>query len=228
MAGAGARVAIADLDADRAAATAAELGDAALAAVTDVTDEDSTAAMSAAVLDRWGRIDGLVNNAGGAMYPTAPIDTVPRTQWDHVLAVNLTGQWLCTVAVLPAMRAAGSGKIVNICSSSYFTGGPIGLAPYIAAKGGALGLTRALARELGGDNICVNAVSPGYVPVDTPKAVHDPAAAQALIERTRAEQCLHRTETPEDLAGTIEFLCSGDSDFVTGQVFNVDGGWTHN
>jgi 3-oxoacyl-[acyl-carrier protein] reductase len=226
LAASGARVAVADLNADRANETAAEIGDSALAVVTDVTDEDSTTAMAAAVLERWGRIDGLVNNAGGAMYATAPIETVARRQWDHVLAVNLTGQYLCAVAVLPAMRAAGYGKIVNICSASLFTGGPVGLAPYIAAKGGAMGLTRALAKEFGPDNICVNAISPGYVPVDTPKAVHNPAAAQALIERTQAEQALHRTETPDDLCGAIEFLVSADSDFITGQVLNVDGGWT--
>jgi len=84
-----------------------------------------------------------------------------------------------------------------------------------------------LAHELGPHNITVNAVSPGFIPVDTPNAVHDPEAAEALRRRVAQEQAIHRTGVPEDLCGTIEFLCSADSDFVTGQVFNVDGGWTH-
>ena len=225
---AGARVVIADLATERAEETARDIGrERAIAVHTDVTDERSTGAMADAVVDRWGRIDGLVNNAGGAMNPTAPIDTISRAQWDHVFAVNVTGQYLCTVAVLPTMRQAQYGKIVNICSTCFDKGTPIGLAPYIAAKGGSLGLTRALAHELGPHNIMVNAVSPGFIPVDTTKAVHDPEAAEALRRRVAQEQAIHRTGVPEDLCGTIEFLCSADSDFVTGQVFNVDGGWTH-
>ena len=226
LAAAGARVVIADLDGDRAAATSEQIGPAALPVRTDVTDSDDVASMVEQVIGRWGRIDGLVNNAGGAMYPTAPAQTIGRQQFDHVIAVNLTAQWVCSSAVYGHMQAARYGKIVNICSSSFFLGGPAGLAPYIAAKGGALGLTRALAREWGADNICVNAVSPGWVPVDTPKVVHDPAAAQRLSARVTAEQCLPRVGTPQDLCGTIEYLCSADSDFVTGQVINVDGGWT--
>lgn len=226
---AGARVAAVDLAGDKAKAVATSLDlDRVVGIEADVTDGDRMLAVADEVHRRWGRIDGLVNNAGGAMYPTAPIETVPRKQWDNVLAVNLTAQYLCTVAVLDAMRDRGYGKIVNICSASLYTGGPIGLAPYIAAKGGVLGLTRALAHELGRHNICVNAVSPGWTPVDTPKAVHDGQASAALSERVVAEQCLPRVETPQDLVGIIEFLCSADSDFITGQVFNVDGGWTHN
>lgn len=227
LAGAGARVVVADVAEDQAAALAGELGDRAVAVTTDVTDETSVAAMAERAMSTWGRIDGLVNNAGGAIYPTTAVDRVGRAQWDHVMGVNLAGPWLCTVAVLPAMRRAGYGKIVNVCSASLFLGGPVGLAPYIAAKGGVMGLTRALARELGPDGIRVNAISPGWVPVDTPKRVHDPDAQQRLAERMVREQCLPRVEEPEDLCGTVEFLCSSDSDFVTGQVLNVDGGWSH-
>jgi 3-oxoacyl-[acyl-carrier protein] reductase len=223
---AGARVVVADLASDEAQALATELDDRAIAVTTDVTDESSVAAMADAARRRWGRVDALVNNAGGAIYPTTPVDQVGRAQWDHVLAVNLVGPWLCTVAVLPLMRDAGYGKIVNVCSSSLFIGGPVGLTPYIAAKGGVLGLTRALARELGPDGIRVNAVSPGWVPVDTPKKVHAPEAQRRLAERMVREQCLPRVEEPQDLCGTVEFLCSADSDFVTGQVLNVDGGWS--
>ncbi|MGB3437654.1 MAG: SDR family oxidoreductase [Actinophytocola sp.] len=193
----------------------------------DVTSADAVDAVVAAVLDRHGRIDGLVNNAGGAMLPSAPFDSFSRAEWSRVVDVNLTGQWVCAAAVAPAMRAAGYGKIVNVSSTVVAKGGPVGLSPYIAAKAGVVGLTRALARELGPAGIRVNAIAPGYIPVDTPKAVHSPAAAAALEERVAAEQCLPLVGKPSDLAPVVEFLCSADSDFVTGQVLNVDGGWVH-
>jgi 3-oxoacyl-[acyl-carrier protein] reductase len=193
----------------------------------DVTDPAAIGSTVDSVLARWGRIDGLVNNAGGALLPTAPFDSFSRAQWSRVLDVNLTGAWVCAAAVVPHLRAAGYGKIVNVSSTVVSRGGPVGLAPYIAAKAGVVGLTRALARELGGDGIRVNAIAPGYIPVDTPKAVHSADAAAALGERVAAEQCLPWVGRPEDLAGTVEFLCGKDSDFITGQVFAVDGGWTH-
>jgi 3-oxoacyl-[acyl-carrier protein] reductase len=212
---AGARVAIVDIAATGEAYTA------------DVTDEAQIRSTVDSVLNRWGRIDALVNNAGGALLPTAPFDSFTRSEWSRVLDVNLTGAWVCAAAVVPHMRAAGYGKIVNVSSTVVSRGGPVGLAPYIAAKSGVIGLTRALARELGPAGIRVNAIAPGYIPVDTPKAVHNPAAAEALRERMAAEQCLPELGTPQDLAGTVEFLCTKDSDFITGQVFAVDGGWTH-
>nr|MDQ3326869.1 SDR family oxidoreductase [Actinomycetota bacterium] len=164
-------------------------------------------------------------NAGGAMLPSRPVEDFSRAEWDLVLGVNLTGAWLCAKAVVPAMRHAGYGKIVNITSTMVSKGWPVGLAPYIAAKAGVIGLTRALAKELGPDGIRVNAIAPGYVPVSTKKTVHKPEAALALRERIASEQCLPRTQEPEDLCGPIEFLSSAESDFVTGQVLNVDGGW---
>lgn len=228
---AGAAVAIADVATDAAARAAAELGalhgtDRVFAQHCDVADEGSVAALVERVTGRWSGPLILVNNAGGALLPSAPVDRFTRAEWDRVLAVNLTGAWLCAKAVVPAMRAAGYGKIVNVTSTMVSKGWPVGLSPYIAAKAGVVGLTRALAKELGPDGIRVNAVAPGYVPVDTKKPVHKPEAARALRERIASEQCLPRTEVPADLCGPIEFLCSGQSDFVTGQVLNVDGGWT--
>lgn len=227
---AGARVAVVDVVHDAAAAAAAELADEAgadrvIAHTCDVADDEAVTAMVAQVTDAWSGPLILINNAGGAMLPSRPVEDFSRAEWDLVLGVNLTGAWLCAKAVVPAMRSEGYGKIVNITSTMVFRGWPVGLVPYIAAKSGVIGLTRALAKELGPEGIRVNAIAPGYVPVPTKKTVHKPDAAIALRERIAGEQCLPRTQVPEDLCGPIEFLCSAESDFVTGQVLNVDGGW---
>lgn len=227
---AGASVAVVDVVPDAAASAADMLGhdggaDRVLAHTCDVTDSDAVTAMVQRVTDSWSGPLILINNAGGAMLPSRPMETFSRAEWDHVLGVNLTGAWLCAKAVVPAMRAEGYGKIINVSSTMVSKGWPIGLAPYIAAKAGVVGLTRALAKELGPDGIRVNAIAPGYVPVSTKKTVHKPEAALALRERVAGEQCLPRTQEPADLCGPIEFLSSAESDFVTGQVLNVDGGW---
>lgn len=227
---AGARVAIVDVVHDAAAAAAESLAgeggaDRVLAHTCDVTDEVEVAAMVARVTGWWSGPLILINNAGGALLPSRPVEDFSRAEWDLVLGVNLTGAWLCAKAVVPAMRDAGYGKIVNVTSTMVSKGWPVGLAPYIAAKAGVIGLTRALAKELGPDGVRVNAIAPGYVPVSTKKTVHKPEAALALRERIAREQCLPRTQEPEDLCGPIEFLSSAESDFVTGQVLNVDGGW---
>lgn len=145
-----------------------------------------------------------------------------------MIAVNLGGTWLCSRAVVPGMKEAGRGKIVNVSSTCFSKGYPFGLAPQIAAKGGIVGLTRSLARELGPFGIAVNAVAPGYTPVKTDGSVHVGEKAIALTGQMVEEQSMKRTETPEDLVGTVAFLISTDSDFVTGQGINVDGGWAHN
>lgn len=222
LVGAGARVAVCDVD----ETALGELRDTAIEAIrTDVTDPDDVARLVADVTRRLGPIDVLINNAGGALVPRRDFETMTLDEWRRVLDVNLTSQWICAAAVVPDMKRAGRGKIINVASTVVGRGAPAGMVPYIAAKGGVIGLTRALAHELGPHGITVNAIAPGFTPVATPKAVHGAAQARALTEQMIAEQCLKRTETPADLCGAIEFLASGASDFVTGQVLNVDGGW---
>lgn len=228
---AGARVAVVDVAPDAANAAAAEFAQdcgpgRVLAQTCDVSDGDAVDAMVQRVTESWSGPYVLVNNAGGALLPSAPMEKFSRAEWDRVLGVNLTGAWLCAKALVPHMRADGYGKIINISSTMVSKGWPVGLTPYIVAKAGVVGLTRALAKELGSDGIRVNAIAPGFVPVSTKKAVHKPEAALALRDRIAGEQCLPRTQVPEDLCGPIEFLSSAESDFVTGQVLNVDGGWT--
>ena len=141
-----------------------------------------------------------------------------------MIGVNLGGTWPCSRAVVPGMKESGEGKIVNISSACY----PFGLVPYIAAKGGIVGLTRSLARELGSFGIAVNAVASGYTPVKTDGSVHVGEKAVAFTRQMVEVMLTKYTETPEDPVGTVVFLISTDSDFVTGQMINVDGGWARN
>ncbi|CAN5605400.1 SDR family oxidoreductase [soil metagenome] len=226
----GARVAVADRDAAGAEAAAARIRAAGVPGgaepfAVDVADAEQVRSLVDDVLAAFGGVDVLVNNAGGALYPTAPFETVPPDHWDHVLAVNLKGPWLCACAVAPHMKAARGGTIINISSTTVTRGYPAGLAPYIAAKAGVVGLTRALAQELGPFGVTVNCIAPGYTRVEMAKNVHGAAAAEALQTRMVAEQCLKRPERPQDLLGAVVFLASAEAGFVTGQVLHVDGGW---
>jgi 3-oxoacyl-[acyl-carrier protein] reductase len=186
----------------------------------DVSDLASTEAMAAAALERFGRIDILINNAG---YFTEivkkPFEELSVEEWDRAFAVNVRGSWLCARAVAPAMKAQRSGKIVNTSSMTVPSGIP-GFLHYVSSKSAIVGLTRALARELGEWGISVNTVTPDYIPHDAEYAARQPEMA-AFIAQQRA---FKRDMVPEDLVGTILFLAGPGSDFVTGQDFWVNGG----
>jgi 3-oxoacyl-[acyl-carrier protein] reductase len=208
---AGYRVVVADLD-------ESDEGD--LYVRVDVSDPDSCDAMARAVLDRFGRVDVLVNNAGYfTQIVKKPFEELSVEEWDHCFAVNVRGTWLATRAVVPAMKERRYGKIVNTSSMTVPSGIP-GFLHYVASKAAIVGFTRALARELGEWNICVNTITPDYIPHDEEYAARQPEMA-AFIAQQRA---FKRDQVPEDMVGTILYLAGHGSDFVTGQNFWVNGG----
>ena len=169
-------------------------------------------------MEKWGRIDVLVNNAG--VYPRQEFLTMSERQWDDMLDINLKSMFHLQQAVLPHMIARRRGKIVNV-SSVTFHAGAANLVHYVASKGGAIGLTRSLAREVGRHNIHINCITPGAVQVEMEKAVVTEEQVAAYV----AEQCLDRRILPLDIARAALFLSSELSDGMTGQTLNVDGGW---
>jgi 3-oxoacyl-[acyl-carrier protein] reductase len=187
----------------------------------DVAIEEATLAMAEAAIERFGRIDVLVNNAGlMSTLPRGPWTEIGVVDWDAVMAVNLRGTFLCSRAVYPAMKAQHKGKIINISSSRVWEGTPNRL-HYTTSKAGVIGFTRALAREVGPDGICVNAITPGLTLSDAQLAGSDSEYLAAAHSEGRA---LARAQLPGDLVGTVLFLASDASDFITGQTINVDGG----
>ena len=222
-----AKVAIADLDiegAEQVAQTIEDSGEEAFAIQADVSDEGSTLEMARKTAERFGTIDILINNA--AIFETVPMSRVgfmelSIEEWDRVMAVNLKGPWLCARAVVPYMKEHRSGKIINIASGTIF-GRNTNRPHYVASKAGIMGLTRNLARELGEYGINVNTLTPGSTLTEDL-----PAGADVEMRLRAAEgRALRRVETPQDLVGAAIFLSSGDSDFITGQFLNVDGGST--
>lgn len=223
LAGAGHRVVIAERDRARAEAVAAEIGAAALAVETDVADEASTLRMAAAAERAFGRIDVLVNNA--AIFSTLEMrgfEHIPPAEWEQVMRVNTTGPFLCSRAVLPAMRRGGFGRIVHMASAAVTMGRP-GYLHYIASKAALVGMARSMARELGPDGITVNAIMPGATTTEIPRRTVTPEQKARIV----AAQCIPRGQVPEDLVGTLLFLVSDAASFVTGQALTVDGGATH-
>jgi 3-oxoacyl-[acyl-carrier protein] reductase len=215
----GAKVVVVDLDAEGAKETASQLATGALAVEADVADEHAVASMVERTVREFGGVNILVNNAG--LYPRYTWHEMTVEQWDRIQAVNLKGCFLCARAVFPHLKSKGGGKIINLSSVTFWVGAPRNLVHYIASKGGVIGFTRALARDVGEFNIQVNAITPGAVETDeerkvaTPEQVAEIVASQSLRCRVRAK----------DIARTALFLASTDSDAITGQTINVDAGW---
>jgi NAD(P)-dependent dehydrogenase (short-subunit alcohol dehydrogenase family) len=217
----GARVVVADI-ADLAAAEKLATADRLLAVHTDVSDVVAVRAMVAAAVDRFGRVDVLVNNAAmfAGLKPQR-FDEISEAEWDRVMAVNVRGTWNCVRAVVPVMRAQGGGRIVNVASAIVAKGTAF-LLHYVTSKGAVVAMTRALARELGDVGIAVNAVAPGLILSDTVQANPDITAFQ--VSAIMQARSLRRDAFPEDVEGTVVFLASDDSAFMSGQTLVVDGG----
>ncbi len=201
--------------------TLTEQGNEALATETDVSKVEDTEEMVKKTLERFGRVDILVNNAAKFqrnMAIRAPAWELDPQEWESVIAVNLTGVFFCCRAVLPGMIEQKSGKIINIASSLAFQGAA-NLTHYSASKGGVLTFSRALAREVGEYNINVNIICPGFTLSADPASITEERRQYQVSSRI-----LKRAEYPEDLVGTAIYLASADSDFMTGQAVVVDGG----
>ncbi|MET0690148.1 MAG: SDR family oxidoreductase, partial [Candidatus Binatia bacterium] len=219
LAAEGAAVVVADiLDGESVVQEIKSAGGKAIALTVDVSKEEDTNRMAAAAVKAFGRIDVLVNNAAIFInIQRHPFYEISSEEWDRVSAVNIKGPFLCAKAVFPQMKEQRSGKIINISSSTAFWGTPNFL-HYVASKAALIGMTRALAREVGEYGICINAIAPGLVDHEGQNA------PKALTELQLKERSIKRLQTPEDLLGTLLFLASPDSDFMTGQTIVVDGG----
>ncbi len=221
----GGNVGVLDLDGDaaRSVATAiAHEGGEALALHADVTDLAEVRDAAARLAERFGAINGLVNNAG--MLTIRPIsrvgfEAIPDEEWDELFRVNVKGVWHACRAAVPFLRREGGGSIVNIGSGTFFYGSPTRL-HYVASKGAVVAMTRVLSRELGRDSIRVNTLVPGST-----LSEDDPSPEiVAMRQSTIGSRSLKRVEMPDDLVGTMVFLLSDDSAFMTGQALVVEGG----
>jgi NAD(P)-dependent dehydrogenase (short-subunit alcohol dehydrogenase family) len=184
----------------------------------DVTKKADTEKMAKFAMERFGRIDILVNNA--AFYfgvERKPFNEIGEEEWDMMMSVNVKGSWLPTVAVFPYMKQAGKGKVINLTSEVFFTGSQ-GFVHYVATKGAVVGLTRALAIELGPHNICINAVAPGFTDTEASRTIAD------VTKYDTSKTPLRRLGVAEDIVGATIFLSSDAADFITGQTILVDGG----
>lgn len=219
----GAVVVVADrAGAGDAAAALSRTNRKALAVACDVSKPEDTQALAQTVLDEFGRIDVLVNNAGiySSLEPK-PFEELDIEEWRTVLDVNVIGQFLACKAVVPPMKSQGSGRIVNISSGTPFKGVPFML-HYVASKGAVNAITKALAKELGGYGILVNGVAPGFTLSDGVRA--NPAQLEKLQEISMQARVLARDQHPDDIVGAVTFLASDAAAFITGQTLVVDGG----
>lgn len=218
----GGRVVVADVDAAAADRVAEEIGPQALALPVDVASLSACQELTQRALDTFGQIDGLVNNA--AIFATIPISRVgfqdvDEDEWDRVMEVNVKGVWNCCRAAVPAMQGRKQGSIVNISSGTVLNGSA-GRIHYVASKAAVMGFSRVLARELGPDNIRVNTIAPG-------STLSEPDPDESILKLRQANvgaRALQRVERPDDLVGTVLYLLSDLSAFVTGQMIVVNGG----
>lgn len=223
LAQAGARVLIFDLATSDGTNVARDIADRTGCDVRfvagDLADLPATRDQLVDIAAQLGGVDVLVNNA--AIYPSKPFEDYSLEEYRSVQNINSDAAFICAQALVPGMRAKRWGRIVNIGSIT-FNAGFANLAPYVASKGALVGLTRALARELGPDGITVNAVAPGAIPTAAEEIHPDPEAyAQFVLDH----QAIKRRGTPADVANAVRFFALPESSFITGQVLVVDGGW---
>lgn len=216
----GAAVVVADLaDTSEIVTELRERGNLALGLSVDIADKDSTEAMAETVLAEYGRIDVLINNAAFFKAATrGPFEDISVEEWDQTMAVNVRGPWLCSRAVLPAMKQQQYGRIINISSNVVWKGVP-GFLHYTTSKSALVGFTRAMAREVGEYGVTVNNVAPDFIPDDYLRE-HQPGNEDAV----NAQRAIRRTSVPEDMVGTVLYLSSDAASFVTGQAILVNGG----
>jgi pyridoxal 4-dehydrogenase len=219
LAAEGASVIVADKNAETAAKAAAELG--VTAQVTDVSDAEQVAALAAAAIAQFGKIDILVNDA--AIVPFVPWEDLDFAEWRRVMSVNIDGVFLTCKAVYPHMKAAGYGRIVNIASNVVLAGTP-NMAHYVAAKGAVFAFTRSLATEVGQHGITVNAVAPGLTASEGVLASPHAGA----FDFVQSLQAIPRRAVPADIAPAVAFLASEEAGWITGQMLVADGGHTRN
>jgi len=219
LAAEGVRIVVADVN---HAQEAAQKFDDGIGLTVDVADEAQVERMAQEVVERCGRIDILVNNAGlYASLQMRPFTEIPVEEWRQVMDVNVLSMFLTTRAVVPRMREQGGGRIVNISSGTPFRGVPF-LLHYVTSKGAIVALTRALAKELGRDDVLVNCVAPGFTMSDGVR--EHPEVIEALREVSVSSRTLQRDQEPEDVVGAVVFLCGPGATFVTGQTIVIDGG----
>ena len=219
LSAAGARIVIADLKGAEEAAAAFPDG---VGLTVDVASEEDVARMAEETVERCGSIDVLVNNAGlFASLEMRPFEQIPLAEWRQVMDVNVASMFLTCRAVVPAMRRQGGGKIVNISSGTPFRGVPF-LLHYVTSKGAIVALTRALAKELGKDNVHVNCVAPGFTM--SAGVEEHPEVVEKLRDVSVSARTIQRDQLPEDVVGAVVFLCGPGADFITGQTMVIDGG----
>ncbi len=215
---AGAQVAVIDIDEQSGVALAAELGERCAFMRCDVTDRASVKEAFAAVMSSFGGLDVLINNAG--TYPHQEFEKITDDEWHRVFKLDLDAVFYCTQEAVSLMKGAKRGKIINVATNVVWMLVPH-MAHYIAAKSAVVGFTRATAHELGQHGITVNALAPGaYMPLDSEQTDDNLRRMQQIV----SFQAIKRPQIPLDLVGAMLFLCSDDSDFMTGQVLCVDGG----